>query len=436
MKRIANLIFFLIFHLVASNIVLAANHYVRAGAEGDISGADWINAYTTLPSNLIRGDTYYIADGSYPGYDFETPTSGPMYIYIKKATDSDHGTDTGWISSYGDGVAHFNDTVSFYTSYWEFDGQIGSRDSGHGFKITTNNCNTGSKLIRIRNGSDYITISHVEAEHCGEDYGDYSHDGIYVFGSGTSENITISYCYIHDIVRNPILIADVDGVVIEHCFISNRHQPPGGPHGQGIQGGPPVCTDVTVRYCTFKDIKGTGQIVALDNTHHHWYVYGNVFYRTDTSRYYSTDATFTNTSGDTSNYMHYFNNTEYNMQNAGCEWETAGTENYAYNNIFYGCNLSWLRTNHDYNLYYDSGGVQGESHGSIEQPSFSNLANYDFSLTSRTANGIELSPPYDRDSKDNIRGADGNWDRGAFEYVSGAGNPPAPPLNLNVHDVQ
>jgi hypothetical protein len=85
----------------------AASKYVRAGAIGNGSGADWANAYPTLPSTLVRGDTYYIADGNYGGYTFNTPTSGQQYIYIKKASGGDHGTDVGWNSSFGDGQVVF-----------------------------------------------------------------------------------------------------------------------------------------------------------------------------------------------------------------------------------------------------------------------------------------------------------------------------------------
>ena len=38
-------------------------HYVRAGATGLNNGSDWNNAWTSLPATLVRGDTYYIADG-------------------------------------------------------------------------------------------------------------------------------------------------------------------------------------------------------------------------------------------------------------------------------------------------------------------------------------------------------------------------------------
>ena len=45
--------------------VQAANHYVRAGATGSADGTDWTNAFTDLPATLTRGDTYFVADGTY-----------------------------------------------------------------------------------------------------------------------------------------------------------------------------------------------------------------------------------------------------------------------------------------------------------------------------------------------------------------------------------
>ncbi|MDP2690325.1 MAG: hypothetical protein Q8P48_09475, partial [Deltaproteobacteria bacterium] len=114
----------------------AAVHYVRSGATG--AGADWANALPSLPPALVRGDTYYIADGSYPSYTFDDPQSGSSWIYIKKATAADHGTSAGWQSSYGDGAAVFS-PIKVLTGYYEINGQVGggpgSWTSVHGFKI-------------------------------------------------------------------------------------------------------------------------------------------------------------------------------------------------------------------------------------------------------------------------------------------------------------
>ena len=71
--------------------VFGVDKYVRQGASGSGSGADWINAYSSLPAALVRGDTYYVADGSYGGYSFDDTVSGSTAITIKKATIANHG---------------------------------------------------------------------------------------------------------------------------------------------------------------------------------------------------------------------------------------------------------------------------------------------------------------------------------------------------------
>src|SRR3989344_9456483 len=96
--------------LFLPKISLAANRYVRQGATGLPNGTDWTNAYTSLPATLTRGDTYYIADGTYGGYTFDDPTSGSTIITIKKATISDHATDVRWDNTYGDRQAGFGYT--------------------------------------------------------------------------------------------------------------------------------------------------------------------------------------------------------------------------------------------------------------------------------------------------------------------------------------
>ncbi|HPN54805.1 MAG TPA: hypothetical protein PLB52_02625, partial [Candidatus Moranbacteria bacterium] len=81
---------------------LAADYYVRADATGSNNGSDWTNAYTALPATLDRGtngSTYYIADGNYEGYLFDSTTAavdGTKIITIKKATASVHGSEIGW----------------------------------------------------------------------------------------------------------------------------------------------------------------------------------------------------------------------------------------------------------------------------------------------------------------------------------------------------
>jgi hypothetical protein len=91
-----------------ARISLAADHHVRDGGTG--SGESWSDALDDLPSDLVRGDTYYVADGSYGSCSLDDEVSGSDYIHVKKATVSDHGTSTGWSDSYADGQAVFSTT--------------------------------------------------------------------------------------------------------------------------------------------------------------------------------------------------------------------------------------------------------------------------------------------------------------------------------------
>ena len=117
--------------LVTPSLAHAANHYVRAAASGTASGNDWTNAYTDLPAALTRGDTYYVAAGTYGIHTFGDTASGTTVITIKSPTVTDHGTGTGWSDSFV-GQATFVGPASpvavgfaifyFTTGYYTIDG--------------------------------------------------------------------------------------------------------------------------------------------------------------------------------------------------------------------------------------------------------------------------------------------------------------------------
>jgi hypothetical protein len=185
---------FILLLVVMPGMALSANHYVRAGASGNNSGTDWANAYTSLPATLVRGDTYYIADGNYSGYTFDDPASGSKVITIIKATQNNHGTDAGWSNSYGDGQASWG-LLNFNSSYWVFDGQTGfgtGSQEPYGFRISYSGTGQGVKLVKFNNSPSYITISHVDMEHAGA-FGDYAHDIIYSLGA-TITHFLIATC--------------------------------------------------------------------------------------------------------------------------------------------------------------------------------------------------------------------------------------------------
>src|SRR2546422_2778343 len=139
----------LLFALPAS----AVCHVVTPAGAGLRDGSTWDNAFAGLPATLVRGDVYYIATGNYTGgYRFNTPESGTTVITIKKATPTDHCTETGWVASFGVGQAVWDisngGTFQFTDNgYWVFDGQYRSGlKSGHGFKI-----NWGTKGVGTSN---------------------------------------------------------------------------------------------------------------------------------------------------------------------------------------------------------------------------------------------------------------------------------------------
>ena len=116
----------------ADPIASAANTSVcvAPAATGDGSGTDWNNQAQWSTVAFTRGKTYYLADGTYGSKTLDTAVNGSVYIYIKKATVSAHGTDTGWGSTYGDGVATFDTaSLSILSDYWDLDGVTGGGPS-------------------------------------------------------------------------------------------------------------------------------------------------------------------------------------------------------------------------------------------------------------------------------------------------------------------
>jgi hypothetical protein len=193
----------------------AASHYVRAGASGSANGNDWANAYSTLPSTLTRGDTYYIADGAYARPTFNTAESGTTLITIKKATVADHGTSTGWDDTFGDGQATFTG-ISFTTSYWLFDGITGGGPgnwkTGFGFAINYTTANPGVSVLGVTG----ITLRHlsVNGPHPAGSGGTASTDGFYF--RNNNGDFTVSYYYTNSLGLAPFSAIPIAAVAGSH----------------------------------------------------------------------------------------------------------------------------------------------------------------------------------------------------------------------------
>ncbi len=407
---------------------VSINYFVRPGAAGSGSGLDWYNAFPSLPATLVRGATYYLADGVYGPYNFDDPVDADKYITILKATVDNHGTDFYWSDDYGDGVAVFAGTLRFMTDRWVFDGQVGELDAGHGFMITTTDCGSPVKLVYVGNGTSgasYVTISHTELRHCGEDTGTTDQDCLYVNNLTATSNLTVSYCYLHDVNRVMMLLNGLSNSTIEHNLFARRYTSGSIPHGEGISinaSGP--AANVTLRYNIFRDILGTGFIVIKDSPQGGFRIYGNVFYQTS-GRYLTSNGALATTTGYPVSDTFVMNNTFVNLHgDGGIYWDT-GSNNYAYNNLWVNSeNVNLTSMVHDYNSFYNSGGKHGELNGSTELPSFLSYTSNDFQLARSTSAGLTLPSPFDFDPTGKARGADGRWDRGAYEFDGFQSLPP------------
>ena len=127
---------------------MAADLCVSPTGAGLKNGSDWNNAinWSALgTTGLVRGNTYYLSDGTYSSKRISTPVSGTDMIIIKKATVSSHASDTGWTNDMGDGQAVFSaesNTLVVNVGYITIDGVTGSGEdyNTYGFKSVPLDC--------------------------------------------------------------------------------------------------------------------------------------------------------------------------------------------------------------------------------------------------------------------------------------------------------
>ena len=391
----------------------AASKHVRAGAAGNGSGEDWTNAYPSLPATLVRGNTYYIADGTYPSYNFDDPASGTIPIEIKKATGADHGTNLGWQTSYGDAQAIFGGRLKFGTSYWVFNGQAGggpgSWKSGFGFKVNVTGASSGPG-VRIDYDATNVTIRHVEV--VGNGGGDdgapgEDNDGINIYPG--AHNATISYAYIHDMGRC-IMFCSANNALWEYIYGGIFES--SGEHSEvlsawvGLDGsGNPGISNITIRYSIFSHFEGTGGLIIKGNGAK---IYGNVFFRalsnTNTHPHgfvgkwtqkplHNVEVynnTFINPNPVSPVFGYYHDNADGPASNIKIK-----------NNLIYRApNFNadnWGNVNeHDYNHFVDiAGATWGEAHGTkATGDPFVDWQNGDFRVKAAIPSGAQLGAPY------------------------------------------
>ncbi len=436
-------------------------HYVNDNAAAGGNGAGWATAWRSLPATLSRGHTYYIADGTYPGYYCNTPQDGVTPIYIKKAVGADHGSGTGWDTpSMGSGQAVFqtqdpyDDNVpttrtpfTLNANYIVIDGQVGRGNGSveqHGFKFyNAIGATTGTwqssfligSIIGAPSTSHHISIKHCEIAKPGCDNSRWRGRGLYV--SSMMESLTyllLHSCHIHDIPGISIYFNNTRNSTVEYCHVARNHSDAVS-HGEGIQTGG-NCSYNVVRYSIWEDIEGTAIIVGDTG----WEVYGNLAYYTPA--YVNSNPLgrhapgvlcsnfvgmgfFTTTGGGSRAYCKIYNNTISGNNLTAADGGTlgiylTGVGNIAYNNIFANCRrLRITIPDADYNLLYNNASDDSYTEAHIQRPAanpFVDAASHNYHLAADTNAGLLLDDIFSYDMEGNKRGSTGNWSRGAFQY--------------------
>lgn len=434
MKRVI-LILFLLFAIPC----FGANHYIRQGATGSADGSDWTNAWTDLPSTLTRGDTYYFADGNYANWDLDDAVDGTTYIYLKKATISAHGTDTGWSNEYGDGVAYFNELCEFATAYWDVDGV-----TDYGFAISAITTAYGA-IVAYSPGTNvhHIRIRHFEISD--NSIGNES-TAVYMYSSdseGSSEdpNVLIENCYFHDQGGLHILCVNGNYWTIQNCKMERCCQYNSEGHKEMIKDNGEDDYWV-IRRNQFLDWQGysvTGGII-LSEGQTHWDIYDNLFYwTTDNASMNGGNRAIGGLDSGSGgySYIRVYNNTFYNIHDTSAanilsdfgDWTTGN--NTAYNNLWYNCDglnavCNETGTTGDYNWYYDTPNYSTRQTNDVSGTAdpFTAAETYDFTLNTTAGGGItardagkDLSTIFTTDYAGKTMGLGDGWPIGAYEYT-------------------
>ncbi|MFN7138985.1 MAG: LamG-like jellyroll fold domain-containing protein [Limisphaerales bacterium] len=388
-------------------------------------------------STFVRGNTYYLEDGNYGSKLFQTPLNGTERIIIKKATITDHATSVGWNAGMGDGQAIITAPLRFRTGYHTLNGQIRNEadwfdGNAYGIVIrSASNFNQPSIKVGGLTSTGALDLSGAAAHGCEFHYvfvdaavmpstavRSYQFDT----ESGTSTTgFVVSRSYVkngnnHFFLRNTTgalveytgselaknstenhgeiynLFYNAHSAVIRYNIARNNYDAGYSENAQGYYAGTAIAAIVTSSNCS---------------------IYGNLWYNNAT-----TDGSIgwrgTRAGYEIRNLRVYNNTIIGGWGEQGVHLETGSTGCVVQNNIWFGNSPTFSGCSRSYNAGQTT---LGEATGqAITSSIFVNYTGRDYRLASATAAGAPLASPHDRDMFGNTRGADGNWDRGAFEF--------------------
>ncbi len=401
-------------------------YYIRSGSSGN--GSSWSNAAGNLPGTLTRGTTYYLADGSYGAHTFADNASGSTYIYIKKATDADHGNGAGWVSSYGVGQAVFS-SLSFQpassgnSGYYDFNGYSATATHNAGIKVVFGNGSIGINYWASGN-HPYNSFKYMEiAGPAGASAYPYLTTpdtlGMWInanSAAGNTSHMLVSHCYFHG-MATAIQDSNTGGndyMTVEYSEFADLSSSNAGNHDNIWWLG---SSYAIFRYNVSHNFSAEGIFLgwAPGMSHTGVEIYGNLFYDGIGSargvEFREADsgsaAPFTN--------IKIYNNTFVDLPQAS---------------VRVMANSSTSGIDIKNNISVNTGGIYFENGGSgITQATnlttttsvFKSFASRDFHLAAPTTSGTTLASLYSTDMDGITRGTGGVWDIGAYEYTGTQG---------------
>lgn len=430
-----------------------------------------------LPSTLVRGDTYYMADGTYTAYTFNTANSGSTVITIKKAQSYDFGRtadgcsndiSAGWnTATMGSGQAIwpelFGGTTPTQPGFvtWNGNGQStgvgcgqapsqGLAASDCGLRISINTVGQDSGFDIGLNNNDGLhrssnwTFKYFEIQGGGDaNNGAQSEEEIRCRGG--CDNFLVTQSFLHLSGCDFFKVPWTTSFVVQNTYI-NQNISSATCHGQLFYS-EVADSGVDFHSNIIQDIQGTGIWVCLTGCQANgWNIYNNVIWRpSGDSRPGVANGIFSCINpGNNCINMSFIGNSvvNYASDSSGhmgisCDGTTPNTFTWV-NNLFF------TTSPNDAIDFQLCGGTLTENHNSYlnTAPKSSSSGTGDITVATGSANpfvnwpalnfhlvssatnwsgGATLSSPYNVDLAGNARpGTDAAWNRGALQFASAA----------------
>jgi hypothetical protein len=469
---------------------------VTPSGAGSANGTNWANAYAGLPSKLVRGAIYYLADGNYGNHlSLNTAASGTTTIEFRKAQSYDYGQlsatcsnsstiQTGWTAAtMGAAQAYWQSTGSGQVvtlgsaGYYIFNGNgqnAGTTEVGCGgvqanppstmkgpapnpaacgiriddstcTSTATDGCDGGSGVMN--GGGNGIIFESVELFGQGlNSNGNNNSETYFWFASGGAlSGVTISHCYCHNAGTTYLTVTSGgwNGGSFDHNYVWGLFDGSTN-HGEAVQlqGSNGQTTANNIHHNIFRDQQTNGDVVAVISGTQTFNFYDNADIcstgGTSTSCRHN-DGVIGCFNSQTCSNVNIYDNTFSFPSN--CGWNVTGgpsTMNVE-NNIWYNCDsvgMSGGTNTINYNSYLNSGqsavGSQDVSSSSALNP-FVSVGTGNVRLASTST---DLSNRASLGSPYDLLDLYGDaftTNRGADQFLSG--KTPSPPTNLTANPV-